>query len=421
MYLTRTLEKKINEIKDQYCCITIYGARQAGKSTMVDKLFPENMNYITLDNLEYRAKANDDPKTFLENFELPLIIDEVQKATPLFDEIKIIIDNEKRNALKENRKPKLLFILTGSNRFELQSKISESLAGRTAIFELTPLSLGELNHLDSNTFDPRINILKEKYKKIDSNKLYLSRKQIYEHIFIGGMPEYALNINNDRETFFRSYIATYIEKDVKQVIAATSESDFLKFLEYMALRTAQQIDYSDISRNLGIDARTVKKWIFILVSSGLAITLSSYAKNLSNRITKMEKFYFIDTGLCSYLCKWNSAEQLENCPMNGAFYETFVVSEIVKSFLNAGKDYRRYLYYYRDRDNRECDLIIEETDSIYPIEIKKGINPVNNRFNFKYLEKYNKKVETGLVIDSRKYIFKINDDVYYCPIFMIGC
>ena len=226
MYLTRTLKKKINEIKNEYCFITIYGARQVGKSTMVENLFPENINYITLDNLEYRAKANENPRTFLENFELPLIINEVQKGMPLFDEIKIIIDNEKRSALKENRKPKLLFILTGSNRFELQSKISESLAGRTAIFELTPLSLGELNHLDSNIFNPKIDVLKEKYKWIDSSKLYLTRKQIFEHIFKGGMPEYTLNINNDRETFFRSYIATYIEKDVKQVIAAKSESDF---------------------------------------------------------------------------------------------------------------------------------------------------------------------------------------------------
>ncbi len=421
MYLTRSLEKKINEIKNQYCCITIYGARQVGKSTMVDKLFPDNINYITLDNIEYRAKANKDPKTFLENFELPLIIDEVQKATPLFDEIKIIIDKEKKDALKEDREPRLLFILTGSNRFELQSKVSESLAGRTALFELTPLSLAELNHIDANIFDAKIDMLKEKYKKIDANKLYLTRKKIYERIFNGGMPEYALNINKDKETFFRSYIATYIEKDVKQVIATSSEGDFLRFLEYMALRTAQQIEYSDISRNLGIDTRTVKNWISILVSSGLAITLSSYAKNLSNRITKMEKFYFMDTGLCSYLCKWNSAEQLENCSMNGAFYETFVVGEIVKSFLNTGKDYRRYLYYYRDRDNKECDLIIEETDSIYPIEIKKGINPVTSKFNFNYLEKYGKKIEIGLVIDSRKDIFKINDKVYYCPIFMIGC
>jgi uncharacterized protein len=420
MYLTRALEKKINEIKNQYCCITIYGARQVGKSTMVDKLFPDNINYITLDDIEYRTKANEDPKTFLENFELPIIIDEVQKAYTLFDEIKIIIDKEKKDATKENRSPKLLFILTGSNRFELQSKVSESLAGRTAIFELTPLSLSEQNKINSDVFDARIHALKDKYKKIDANKLYLTRKQIYEHIFAGGMPEYVLN-KQDRETFFRSYIQTYIEKDVKQVIAATSEADFIRFLEYMALRTAQQIEYSDISRNLGIDARTVKNWISILVSSGLAITLSSYAKNLSSRITKMEKFYFIDTGLCSYLCKWNSSEQLENCSMNGAFYETFVVSEIVKSFLNTGKDYRRYLYYYRDRDNKECDLIIEEADSIYPIEIKKGINPVSNNFNFKYLEKYKKKVEIGLVIDSRKDIFKINDYAYYCPIFMIGC
>ncbi len=188
----------------------------------------------------------------------------------------------------------------------------------------------------------------------------------------------------------------------------------------MALRTAQQINYDDISRNIEIDVRTVKSWISILISSGIAITLEPYAKNMSDRVTKSVKFYFMDTGLCAYLCKWPSAEMLENGVMNGAFFETYVVSEMIKSFTNAGKDYNNYLYYYRDKDKKECDLIIDYVDKIYPIEIKKGVNTVNSTFNFNFLKKYEKPVMKGIVIDTRENLFPINENNWYCPVFMVG-
>ena len=419
MYYSRTIENKIRKIKDEYAAITIYGARQVGKSTVVDHIFGNDFATVTLDDLNERSLANVNPKLFLEAHPWPLIIDEIQKGVPLLDEIKIKIDEEKKKCLKQNKNVPLMYILTGSNQFELQKAVAESLSGRTAILAMSSLANNELEKIDGSLFNPQINVIKEKYKKVCSLNLYKTRKEIFSRIFKGGMPEY-IDKKLNRTTFFSSYIKTYMEKDVMKLIAVDKERDFLRFLNYMALRTAQQINYDDISRNVGVDARTVKNWISILVTSGIAFTLEPYAKNLSDRVTKMEKFYFLDTGLCAYLCKWPNAEMLEKGVMSGAFYETYVISEIIKSYMNAGEDYRQFVYYYRDKDKKEADLIIDGTDCIFPIEVKKGINPVNSNFNFKFLEKYGKPIMGGLVIDSRADLFPINRENWYIPIYMIG-
>lgn len=419
MYYFRTIEKKINSIKKEYAAITIYGARQVGKSTVVDHIFGEDIPRVTLDDLNERALANDNPKLFLEAHPWPVIIDEIQKGTPLLEQIKIKIDDEKKDRLKDNRNVPLMYILTGSNQFELQKAVAESLAGRTAILTMSSLANNEIEKMEGNIFNPDLDVIRKKYKGINPKKLYKTRKEIFEKIFKGGMPEY-IDKKLDRTTFFKSYIKTYMEKDIMKLISVDKERDFLRFLDYMALRTAQQINYDDIARNVGIDSRTVKSWISILVTSGIAITLEPYARNLSDRVTKMEKFYFLDTGLCAYLCKWPNAEMLEKGVMNGAFYETYVISEIVKSYMNAGEDYRQSFYYYRDKDKKEADLIIEGPDCIYPMEIKKGINPVSKSFNFNFLEKYGKQVSKGLLIDSREDLFPINEDNWYLPIYMIG-
>ena len=419
MYYSRTIEKKIKGIKNEYAAITIYGARQVGKSTVVDHIFGDDFPSVTLDDLDEKLLANDNPKLFLEAHPWPLIIDEIQKGVPLLEQIKIKIDDEKKKCLKENRTVPLMYILTGSNQLELQKAVSESLAGRTAILTMSSLANNEIEKLEGSLFNPDLEVIKDKYKRINHSEMYRTRKEIFEKIFLGGMPEY-IDKGLNRTTFYSSYIKTYMEKDVMKLIAVDKERDFLRFLNYMALRTAQQINYDDIARNVGIDSRTVKSWISILVTSGIAITLEPYAKNLSDRVTKMEKFYFLDTGLCAYLCKWPNAEMIEKGVMNGAFYETYVISEIVKSFMNAGEDYRQSFYYYRDKDKKEVDLIIEGPNCIYPIEVKKGINPVSSNFNFNFLEKYGKPVMNGLVIDSREDLFPINENNWYLPIYMIG-
>lgn len=416
MYLKRDIENKIIEASKQFACITIYGSRQVGKSTLLTHIFP-SIQSVSFDDLQIRDYAQKDPKGFLKYYGTPLIIDEVHKAPGIVEAIKIEIDKMKESSIKNNTAYKLLYILSGSNQFELRETVSESLAGRTCVFNLSSLSYNEIKNRNKKSyFNPDVEILREKEK--DLNNTYRSRKIIFEDIFKGGMPEYILQ-NKDREMFFNSYVSTYIEKDVKKIIAADKEVTFMNFMKYVALRTACQVDYTEISRSVGIDARTVKGWLSILETSGIIKLIQPYLKNVSDRIIKAPKMYFMDTGLCSYLCGIPSADILEKSAFAGAFYETYVISEILKSFYN---DYHNVnsIYYYRDKDQREVDLIIESFDSIYPIEIKKGVNPVGRNKNFNFLMKYNKIINIGLVIDSSDKVFPINDDVYYCPVDLIG-
>ncbi len=416
MYIKRNIEEKMKEASQQFASITIYGSRQVGKSTLIENIFP-NIKYVTLDDIEIRDYAINDPKGFLKYYNKPLIIDEIQKAPKLLDYIKIEIDDMKKMCLKNNEKIKMLYVLSGSNQFELQDSITESLAGRTCVFNLSSLSYNEIKERKEHSFfNPEIDILQAKEKLL--NNEFRSRKEIFEDIMIGGMPEYVVNRPN-RDMFFKSYITTYIEKDVRKIIAADKETTFMNFMQYVALRTGCQIDYSEISRSVGIDSRTVKSWISVLETSGIVKLIHPYAKNLSDRAIKTPKLYFLDTGLCAYLCGMPSANILEKSSFAGAFYETYVVSEIIKSFYNDYKDISN-IYYYRDRDQYEVDLIIEEYNSIYPIEIKKGINRVSYNKKFTFLNKYNKPINKGLVIDSSDKVFPINSEVFYCPIDIIG-
>lgn len=384
---------------------------------MVKHLFSDTFNYVTFDDLSIRNYALIDPKGFLDFYKFPLIIDEFQKVPSILSYIKIIIDNYKEQCLIENKNIALLYILTGSNQFELQEAISESLAGRTAIFNMSSFSFAEIYKYENQSyFNPNIDILINKEKYTHKHR---SRKEIFEDIFNGGMPEYILN-NIDRERFYNSYVTTYIEKDVKKVISASKETTFLNFMEYIALRTANQIDYADISRNIGVDSRTVKEWLSILETSGVIKLLQPYLANISDRIIKKPKIYFLDTGLCSYLAHIPTAEILEKSAFSGAFYETYVISEIIKSYYNNSKSYKREIYYYRDKDQKEVDLIIESFEGIYPIEIKKGVNSLSPKKNFSFLQKYNKPILNGLIIDSCEKIMPLNKNIYYFPISLIG-
>lgn len=414
-YFKRDIEDQIKKASQQFACITVYGARQVGKSTLLQHLFPE-ITFVTLDDDEIKDYALTDPKGFLKYYSHPLIIDEIQKAPKLLDYIKIEIDNKKLEWLNEDKGQQLLYILSGSNKFELQEAVSDSLAGRTCIFQLSSLSYNEISQRNSHhAFNPEVDFLRKQSPMVDK---FRSRKEIFEYIFRGGMPEYVLN-KLDRNMFFKSYISTYIEKDVRKVIQTNKETTFRNFMKYVALRTGQTIDYNEISRSVGIDARTVKDWLSILETSGVIWLIHPYSPNQSNRIIKASKLYFMDTGLCAYLCGLPSADILEKSTFAGAFYETYAISEIIKSYQN---DYKNTddIYYYRDRDQYEVDLIIDSFNSIYPIEIKKGIATISRRKNFSCLNKYNKKINIGLVIDSSDKVFPINDNVYICPLDIIG-
>ncbi len=417
MYIKRDIEQSIIKAEKSFQAIVIYGPRQVGKSTTVDMLFGDRFKSVTLDDTKERELAINNPKGFLEVHPWPLIIDEVQKAPDLLSEIKVIIDEQRKIWLKENKDRELMYVLTGSNQFELQQTISESLAGRAAVLNMSSMNQIESQGLSGTQFIPKIKELLE--KENTSNIKYKNKKEIFELIFRGGMPDIVTN-NSEREIYFKSYFDTYIEKDVLKLISASSELQFRRFISYLALRTGKVVNYEVFARELGIDSNTIKRWLSILVTSGIIVLLEPYMSNVSNRIIKAPKLYFMDTGLCAYLCKWPSAEMLEECAMSGDFFETFVVSEIIKSFYNFNINVKNYLYYYRDIDQKEVDLLYVENNAIYPIEIKKGENPSKPNKNFNVLRKYGLEIKEGLVIDTCDKIRPINEMVYTYPVYLLG-
>ena len=417
MYVTRNSEPIIREVSKSFPCIVLYGPRQVGKSTTIDHIFGDDFRKVTLDDLEDRNLAIQNPKLFLETYGWPLIIDEIQKAPALLDEIKKVIDAQRLVWVKNNEDRQLMYILTGSNRFELQQGISDSLAGRCGVIDMASFSQSETYGAEGKLFDPKIARLLKREKELTGK--YRTRQQVFRDIFRGGMPDIVTGVSN-REVYFKSYVSTYIEKDVRKLISAGSELQFRNFLSIIALRTAQELHYDTIANSIGIDVRTCKKWLSILETSGLIYLLQPYMANISNRIIKAPKLYFMDTGLCAWLCRWPDAAMLEQCAMSGYFFETFVVSELIKNFYVHNKDPKESLFYYRDIDQKEIDLIYVQQNGIYPIEIKTGSTPKKPTKNYSVLKKYKLEIRNGLVIDTCDKIRPVNEDAWYYPVCILG-
>lgn len=417
MYYRRDIEKSLIEAGQSFQSIVLYGARQVGKSTTVLHVFGDKFNYVSLDDYDELDVAINNPKAFLDIHSWPLIIDEVQKAPKLLSYIKDKIDAQRLSWLQNNQKRELMYILTGSNQFELQQGISESLAGRAAVINISSLTQMEINKCDGDIFDPHIDSLLKKEKS--NNVVYKNEKQIFETIFSGGMPDIVTG-ESKRDIYFKSYLDTYIEKDVRKLISSSHEMQFRRFVSYIALRTGTQVNYEVFSRELGIDSATCRRWMSILETSGIIILLEPYMSSMSNRIIKAPKLYFLDTGLCSYLCKWPNANMLQDGVMGGAFFETFVISEIVKSFYNHNQDPKRTLFYYRDIDQKEIDLLYVNEEGIYPIEIKKNNEPTKPNKNFNVLLKYKTNIAKGLIINTTDKIRPINENVYSFPVYLLG-
>ena len=410
MYLTRTLESKINDLSTKFPVLVISGARQVGKSTMLQMIKSQEMNYVTLDDLEARWLALEDPKYFLDHYKYPLLIDEIQYAPKLLSYIKIIVDEDRLFRLKNNLPNRVLFWLTGSQQFNVIKDLSETLAGRAVILDLYSLSLSESLQYESSLFVPKLEVLKDR-----PPKPILSTEKIFEMIFRGGMPSIVTN-NSLRNEYFSSYINTYIERDLKQFLNIGKSLEFYNFMQFIAVRTAQELNYSAIAHEIGVDQKTIKSWISILEASGIIYLLQPFSSNLSNRIIKSPKLYFMDTGLCSYLAKYQDPATLEVGALSGAIFETFVVSEIIKNISNHGLDPRMYLYYYRDKEKREIDLIYSEGDRLYPIEIKKGISPNKPDQNFSVLKKFTDDQFVGIVLCMTPELKPINKNCWLCPI-----
>lgn len=360
--ITPILKKRVHESK----CTLVTGARQIGKSTLIRHEFPD-YNRANFDDRLTRLQAKEEPKLFFMNNPRPLFIDEVQKEKSVLEEIKLIVDeSDERGG----------FILSGSQKLELMKGMSESLAGRVSITELSGLSLREIHEVKFNRhFVPTPDYLKEREKEI---KKY---DNLWETIHKGSYPE-LYNVERDWQEYYSSYVSTYLERDVHELISSDSIT-FTKFLTAVAARTGEMLNYANIAGEVGVSEPTVKSWISILERTGVVFLLQPYSASALNRAIKTPKLYFRDTGLACYLTRWLTADALKCSAVAGNMFETFMVSEILKSYSNEGKDYRFNIFYYRGKDKcstdkNEIDLIIEENGVLYPIEIKMSGNPKAN-------------------------------------------
>ena len=399
MYINRTLEKHIKQLSNQFKVILVTGARQVGKSTLLKHCDPER-NYVTLDDYRAREMALNDPELFLQRYKAPLIIDEIQYAPSILSYIKIAVDNSDKKGQ---------YWLTGSQQFHMMKNVTESLAGRVAIVDLKGLSLKELDDLEQVPFIPTADNIENMRK---SSK-YHDLTDIYQKIWRGSYPEVNTNTDTDWETFYKSYLRTYIERDIKDLNAVKNEMDFIKFLKVLAARTGQMLDYTDISKEVGVSSPTIKSWVSILVSSNIVYLLQPYFSNINKRIVKTPKIYFMDTGLCSYLTNWDNSQVLESGAISGAIFEIYVVSEIIKSYAHNIKEPN--IYYYRDKDKREIDVIIERNGKLYPIEIKKSSNPDKSAIkNFSVISEDN--LGNGAVVCLAKEDYPITKNINAIPI-----
>lgn len=399
MYIKRTSEDVIKKLSKQFKVVLVTGARQVGKSTLL-KHCGENRNYVSLDDLSERELAINEPKLFLETHKAPLIIDEIQYAPELLSYIKLIVD-------KSDKKGQ--YWLTGSQQFHLMKNVSESLAGRVGILDLMGLSLAELSQTPNNEpFFPDLEYIEERR---ENHKNY-STSDIFKIIYNGSFP--ALNNQDefqDRNAFYSAYIRTYIERDIRDLSSISNEMKFLNFIRVVAARTGQVLKYSELANAVDISEPTAKTWLSVLVSSNIVYLLEPYYRNITKRMTKMPKIYFLDTGLCSYLTGWSSPEVIEKGAMNGAFFETFVVSEILKSYRHNGE--RPLIYWYRDTQQKEIDLLIERDGKLHPIEIKLTSNP--NKSMLKHFNVLDNQGYGGLIC-MRESDIPLTEEVSAIPI-----
>lgn len=408
MYIKRQLENEVIKASKNYPVVMVCGQRQVGKSTMLNHIKEADRKYVTFDDINARRLAETDVGLFFETYGTKLLIDEFQRVPSILLEMKRIVDEK---ALKGEDNSGM-FWLTGSQKFQMMQNISESLAGRVAVFDMASLSNAEIEGRDVQCFSPEIKRLKEVAKTVTKKDIH----QIYRDIFRGGMPK-LITSDIDRDRYYADYVNTYLERDIKDLSQVGKLSEFYDFLVLIAARTAQELKYDELAKAIGVSAPTIKNWVSILERSGVITILRPYASTLSRRLVKTPKLYFMDTGLCAYLCRWPTAETLENGAMDGAFLETYVVTEIIKSYYNSGK--QPDLYYYRDIDKKEIDLLIEKGDKLYPIEIKKAKNPTHSDKNFDVLKVFKKQIEPGIILCMSDELIPYSRNVWYCPISLI--
>ena len=362
-YINRAITDIVKRSATESKCLMLVGARQVGKSTLLKRIFSD-YNRVTFDDKMTRLQAKEEPKLFFMNNPRPLFIDEVQKENGILEDIKVMVDDSDERGQ---------FIFSGSQKLELMKGMSDSLAGRVSIMELSGLSLREIHNVDFNRhFVPTDDYITDREKEL------VEYDNIWEIIHKGSYPE-LYDVERDWQNFYSSYVDTYLERDINEMITADSIT-FLKFLTAVAARSGEMLNYANIADNVGVSEPTIKNWISILERTGIVYLLQPYSANALSRAIKAPKIYFRDTGLACYLTRWLTADALKNSAVAGNMFETFVISEVLKSFSNEGMDYRFSVFYYRGKDKtktieNEIDLIIEENGMLYPVEIKMSGNP----------------------------------------------
>lgn len=402
-YIHRTLERKFLKMSSFFKAVLVTGARQVGKTTMLKHLAEnENRTYVSMDNQMARALAKTDPVLFFQTYKPPIIIDEIQKAPELFEQIKIMCDETDERGL---------FWLTGSQQYHMISNIRETLAGRIGILELYSLSKNETdNIIFQNELDFTLDCLLERQKVSGKNDI----TDIFDHIWRGGMPA-ALDADEEqRQEYFNSYIETYLMRDVSEEGGITDTVRFRRFLNACAALTAEQVNYSTLAEAADISQPTAKAWLLLLESLGIIYLLKPFANNEIKRLAKTPKLYFCDTGLCAYLSMWLTRDTLMNGAASGHYFENYVVAELLKNYSYSQSKVN--LTYYRDSNAKEIDVLIEENGRIHPLEIKKSANPSRREIKkYEVLEKTGMQTGAGGIICMCEEVIPINSRNSFIP------
>ena len=405
-YISRNLEAVVMQVTREFPAVLVTGPRQVGKTTMLQKLMEgTDRKYVSLDDLNERSLAKNDPELFLQAHKPPVLIDEVQYAPELFPYIKIYADSHHEPGA---------FWLTGSQIFQMMRGVQESLAGRAAVLSMTSLAQAELAGASMTPLEIDPEALKEREKL----RIPADVQGIFERIYRGSMPAIVSGRNTNSQIFYGSYLSTYIERDVKLLSDAIDSLKFLRFMTAAAARCSQMLNVAEIAQDADINQKQAKDWLQILETLGIIFYLHPYSNNLLKRLVKTPKLYFYDTGLVCHLTRWSSPEVLENGAMNGAVLENYVVSEIVKTYLNSGR--QPYMYYYRDKDAKEIDVILEHDGILNPIEIKKTSNPGTELTRvFSLLDKASVPRGKGAVVCMKPKVGVIDRDNYIVPVWTI--
>lgn len=398
MYIKRHLEKEILTASKGYPVVMVTGARQVGKTTLLKQIAEKGRAFVSLDDPGTRLFAQNQPQLFLQEHKPPIIIDEIQYAPELFTYIKIAVDEKNENGL---------FWLTGSQIFPLMEGVQETLAGRVRLLQLSGLSQSELFGLENSVFPPTVEDLFERAKKIEADQTVFSK------ILRGGFPRPLTQEAVTVEGFYSSYLQTYIARDVREITNVLDTGKFLQFISLLATRTAQELNLSSLSRDLMIDGTTVRRWLNVLEISGIVVSLPSFSTNLGKRVVKRPKIYFIDTGLVCQLLGIEDEEGLKRSPLIGLIFETWVVSEIFKSWWNDGRQAR--LSYYRDSRQKEIDLMIDRNGKMYPFEIKLNYNASHAFKNFDVLDSIEMPIGYGGLIHAGDDIIPAKTNYWLIP------